>query len=190
MICIKPLLSGNRPWPYMIKAGRTLFTGTYGILGREMTKYTIVCGGNIRFWPALYPMYDSMWENPAADLCTHLVHVCKDLASLMLWHELWIGLTRTVYIHRIRLYFQWCSCQKYRHTPYTYIYIYILYILANPSFGIMWRPLFASFDSQCCWLAIPMIAFLIRFLFACCAPVASWSSSFLYAAPKGPSASC
>jgi hypothetical protein len=34
---------------------RTLYIPCiYGIFGREITKYTIICGAYIRFWPTLY----------------------------------------------------------------------------------------------------------------------------------------
>ena len=60
-------------------------------------------------------------------------------------HNKYLGLARTVYIHRIWLYIRWFPCQKYRiYTPYMAVYtvislpktpyIHRMYmVLANPS---------------------------------------------------------
>jgi hypothetical protein len=33
----------------------------YGIFGREITKYTVIYGAYIRFWPTLAVCIDSLW---------------------------------------------------------------------------------------------------------------------------------
>jgi len=36
-------------------------TGTFGVFGREITKYTVIYGTYIRFWPDLH-VFSSKWE--------------------------------------------------------------------------------------------------------------------------------
>ena len=67
-------------WVVCVGLARTIYTRCiYNVSGREITKYTVIYGVYIRFWPTLG------MRHGVADYEYHT----------------WLGLARTVYIHRI-----------------------------------------------------------------------------------------
>jgi hypothetical protein len=88
---------------YTCRLARTInIRFIYGIFGREITKYTVISGVYIRFWTTLYMCAQVLFVGLAS-----YITLCNwetaDLGTciLLAFDYLFVGLARTVYIHRI-----------------------------------------------------------------------------------------
>ena len=63
----------------------------YGIFGREITKYTVIYGVYIRFWPTVNI---DIWQTDTGRSVAyrHVAHRCISYVT----YGIWLGLARTV----------------------------------------------------------------------------------------------